>query len=159
MPRKWRPLNFTWERSLNFVEFSNGIAEFGKISPSPSTYLELASIPQQNPETGHPLLSATNPHQPRSARFIAQAQTMARNLRLDYRHQKKLDELKVQLCLRIRDKMQRYSWPPEIAARRMGTSRATISRIERLKVSELTLSQLFTYLAIIKPDFEVLIAT
>ncbi|MGZ3723306.1 MAG: hypothetical protein ACXVA9_10265 [Bdellovibrionales bacterium] len=70
----------------------------------------------------------------------------------------KLNEVKFQLCCRIRRVWSRNGWGPEQLAIRMGTSRARVHQIDGLRVTELTVQQLFRYLARIEPDFEILIA-
>lgn len=77
---------------------------------------------------------------------------------LDAREKEKLDEVKRQLCWRLRQSIARRAFRPGYAAIKVGTSRARITQVECGQIENLSFNQLFTYLVRLEPKFEVLIA-
>ena len=72
--------------------------------------------------------------------------------------QEKLDNLKIQLCHDFKKLMRRQKWSQIDAAILLRTSRARIHDVENLKIENLTISQLFKYIATLAPDFKLLVS-
>lgn len=70
----------------------------------------------------------------------------------------KLDELKMQICWRLRQSIARQGYRPGYAAIKIGTSWARVNEVEMGDVKDLTLNQLFNYLVRLEPNFQILIA-
>lgn len=73
--------------------------------------------------------------------------------------QRKLDEVKLQLCLTLRRSMARMDhYSSTRLAIMMGTSRACVSKVQCARIEELTFNQLFGYLVRLEPNFKILIS-
>ena len=70
----------------------------------------------------------------------------------------KLDHVKIEVCQSIRRIAMRNGWDQRLLARHIGTSESSVSRVIRHRVDELTLNQLFRYLAILEPNFKIQIS-
>ena len=76
---------------------------------------------------------------------------------LDSCEKEKINEVKRQICQRIRRIAFRYGWTQRELAFHLSVSQSTASRVVRLRVEQLTLNQLFAYLARLCPQLEILI--
>jgi hypothetical protein len=74
-------------------------------------------------------------------------------------HEDKITETKLYLCEVLRRSALRRRWEQKEMALFLGTSESCVSRLLSFQVEELTLSQLFKYLAVTDPCFEILIST
>lgn len=72
--------------------------------------------------------------------------------------QSKIDNLKRDLCLHLQRIAMRNQWSQRQAAAHLGTTASCLSSVYNYRLERLTLSQLFRYLAIAEPRFEVLIS-
>jgi hypothetical protein len=77
---------------------------------------------------------------------------------LDYGTEAVLDEVKKELCSTIRKFALARGWNQRELAGNILASEATASRICRLRTEELTINQLFRYLAFLHPGFRLLIS-
>lgn len=78
---------------------------------------------------------------------------------LNENEEKKLEEVKIQICLAIRRAMGRQShYSSTVTAMKLGTSRACVSRVQRAIAKDLTFNQLFRYLVRLEPNFKILVA-
>jgi hypothetical protein len=71
----------------------------------------------------------------------------------------KLNDLKLILCQKIEAAILHDRRTDEAAAIWLGTSRAVISKIRRQRLDELSLNQLFFFLARLRPHFQILISS
>lgn len=69
----------------------------------------------------------------------------------------KIEEVKRELCLAINRLASRRGWEGKNLAAYLGVSRSTVSRINRHRFGEISLNQLFRYLARLHPGFRLLI--
>jgi hypothetical protein len=69
----------------------------------------------------------------------------------------RIDQLKLQLCDDVKRACWRQGWNQIQSAYYCGTSRSCISKVDHLRIEELTVAQLFRYLACAAPDFEMLV--
>lgn len=72
--------------------------------------------------------------------------------------QERIDNVKREICYTIRRLIVRNRWSQKRVANLLNTSESAISRVVNLRVEQLTLTQLFRYLAALEPKFRVLIA-
>jgi hypothetical protein len=78
---------------------------------------------------------------------------------LNIYEQQKLEEIKLEICLAIRQSMARSHHPSTSTfAMRFGTSRASVSRVQRGVTSSLTFNQLFKYMVRLEPGFRLMIS-
>jgi predicted XRE-type DNA-binding protein len=84
-------------------------------------------------------------------------QLTRRNINSVYTRER-IDELKLEIIQEIKKEIRRKKWNQQEAARAMETSRSCIHLIETLKIEQLTVSQLFKYLARLEPKFRILIS-
>jgi hypothetical protein len=70
----------------------------------------------------------------------------------------KIYQIKCELCHVLKRFAGRQGWTEKQFALHAGCARTTSSYIENLRVDELTVGQLFTYLARIEPRFRMLIS-
>lgn len=71
---------------------------------------------------------------------------------------KKIDAVKKDLCAAIKKIALSYGWNQKLLAWHLGTSEARVSHVIRCRVEQLTLNQLFRYLARLKPEFRFLLS-
>jgi predicted XRE-type DNA-binding protein len=69
-----------------------------------------------------------------------------------------IEAVKLELCLAIERVILRYGWTHRLAAAYMGTSRANVSRLANKRLDQLTVGQLFLYLAKICPGFRFMLS-
>lgn len=82
----------------------------------------------------------------------------AKNWRVSYREQRRLDDLKKEICKALQRICNRNRLTLEQMAEHMGTSRSRASEALNAKLDRLTLDQLFIYLVLVAPEFKFLIA-
>lgn len=70
----------------------------------------------------------------------------------------RIEEVKLMLCEKIEAAIMFDQKTDLIAANWLGTSRAVISKIRHRRVEELSLNQLFFFLARLRPNFQILIS-
>jgi ribosome-binding protein aMBF1 (putative translation factor) len=71
---------------------------------------------------------------------------------------KRIDELKHEICDSIRKIAIRRGYSQRDLARELRTSEACVSRVIRYRTDQLTVNQLFQYLSTLHPGFEILIS-
>jgi predicted XRE-type DNA-binding protein len=72
--------------------------------------------------------------------------------------QTKMDEVKKQLCDAIYKEIITLRRSQKDIARRLGTTQSNISRVINRRVKYLTFGQLFRYLTVLNPNFQILIS-
>lgn len=92
------------------------------------------------------------------ARFAIPQKNMARKNRWGSKDNEKLDEVKRELCWKIKIAMARTQYNQYQLAIYLGTSQARISDVQNSKVERLTFNQLFRYLERLAPYFRILIS-
>jgi len=70
----------------------------------------------------------------------------------------RIDELKRELCHLIQRACMRNQWNQVMAAHCLRTSRSCIHQVDNYKIDQLTVNQLFRYLATAAPQFRVMIS-
>lgn len=70
----------------------------------------------------------------------------------------KLDDVKKQICEFLSHEMLYEQLDQKGMARKLGTSQANVSRVQNLRVEDLTFNQLFKYAAVLCPHFRMLLA-
>lgn len=70
----------------------------------------------------------------------------------------KMAEVKLEICRILRREILYSHRSQKEIAWRLGTSQGNVSRVLNQRVDALTVNQLFRYLAILKPDFKILVA-
>jgi hypothetical protein len=81
-----------------------------------------------------------------------------RNRNYERKHDQRLRDVKVMLCQKLITAVWQEQKPPEAIAAKLGTSRSTISLIQQERVDRLTFNQLFLFLVILRPNFEILVS-
>jgi len=72
--------------------------------------------------------------------------------------EEKMAEVKMEICHILRREILYSPRSQREIAWRLGTSQGNVSRVLNRRVENLTINQLFRYLAILKPDFKILVA-
>ena len=72
--------------------------------------------------------------------------------------EEKLDEVKRQMCRKLRRAMARAGQDQTYLAFRLGTSRACVVQVQAERVKQLTFNQLFRYFVRMDQRFEVLVS-
>ena len=70
----------------------------------------------------------------------------------------KLNEIKFEICRVLDHEMHNQRRTQKELARRLGTTESCISRVRNRKVDHVTFNQLFRYLAVLNPNFKIMIA-
>jgi predicted XRE-type DNA-binding protein len=73
-------------------------------------------------------------------------------------NKEKIDEIKIDICRKIDLIMVMQQWNQRQLAFYLGTSRANVNRVVNRRIEHLTLSQLFSYLSKLRPEFKFLIS-
>ena len=73
-------------------------------------------------------------------------------------NQEKIDEVKLELCRALYFEIIYAHCDYQGIANKLGTSPANVSRVMNKRIANLTINQLFRYLAILNPRFRVLIS-
>ena len=70
----------------------------------------------------------------------------------------KINEIKFYLCHQIDKASHRRRFDYKMLAEFLGTSQGAVSRVVNKRIDDVTVNQLFNYLTILEPNFELLIS-
>jgi len=77
---------------------------------------------------------------------------------LKFRGSSSVGEVKFEICRVLDLEMQGFRRTQKELAHRLGTTESCISRVRNRKVDNVTFNQLFRYLAVLNPNFKIMIA-
>lgn len=72
--------------------------------------------------------------------------------------EEKLNQIKLEICCVLDREFAFTQLTQKELAKKLGTSQSNISRVENKKIEELTFNQLFRFLAVVNPNFKILVS-